>query len=286
MRKTALVTMASILVLGMTASPAAGGGWWSSTTARPSVVAPGMTVRVANNGLVLSVAEAAAARRGETFFVYLIEDFNRRLLNRALSKGVPGDWWRLDGATATQLAPIQIVAGDSGLARARASFRMPRTPPGEYSLMICDEGCTRPLGDVIPTTLTVVRSPTVARLEVATDRMRGRLGRAEASTARLRVRMQRSLDEVGSLRGVVSTLRVEVSHLEGRLGRAEDASVPAWGALLWTSLGGAGVALAFLFYLRRNRARAPYRVWHELTVEDLLAEASISWDELERTRSR
>ena len=47
MRKLALVAMITILALVIPASPAASGGWWSYINARPSLVAPGMTVRVA-----------------------------------------------------------------------------------------------------------------------------------------------------------------------------------------------------------------------------------------------
>jgi hypothetical protein len=279
-----LVALVSIMVVGMPASPAAGGGWWTFVTSRPSLVAPGMMVRIQESGVMLANSEVEAARRGEAFYAYLVEDFDRRRLDEAMTEADPGNWWRLEGAEPTRLSAVNVIVGNGNLARIRAKFRMPRTPADGYSLMICDAGCVRPLGSIIPAPLTVVRSPTVAQLEAASDRMRRRLGRAETATTRLRVRLQRSLDEVSSLRGAVSTMGGEVSYLEGRLRRAEEAPVSTWP--LWISLGGACVALATLAYLWRKRARSADRSSHELTVEDLLTEASISPEELQRTRSR
>jgi len=277
--------MVPMMVVALPASPATGGGWWSSADPSPSVVAPGMTVRI--KATFLPSDAALEGERSERFYAYLIEDLDRRMVADAMSKAAPRDWWRLGGAKATKLSPVKVRLRDGGLGRVLAEFQMPRTPSGRYSLMICDDGCIHPLGDFVPTTLSVVQSSLVARIKGRSDRMRGRLFRAEAAMRRSRVRSQRTLDEVDSLRGNISTLRGEVSYLEGRLRRAEGDPTQPWGPILWASMGAmTATLLAFLVRRRRSRARLADRLSEAVTVEDLLGEASASPKELQRTHPR
>lgn len=285
MRKMALVAIVSIMVVGMPASPAAGGGWWSYADLSPSLVAPGMTVRI--RATFLPSDAALEGERSERFYAYLIEDLDRRMVSDAMSKAAPRDWWRLGGAKATKLTPVKVRLRDGGLGRVLAEFEMPRTPSGRYSLMICDDGCIHPLGDFVPTTLSVVQSPLVARLKGRSDRMRGRLFRAKAAARKSRVRSKRTLAEVGALRADISTLRGEMSSLEGRLRRADRDPTQPWGPILWASMGAAtATLLAFLARRRRSRAQLADRLSEALTVEDLFGEGSASPKELQRTHSR
>ena len=91
MRKLVLLALVSIVVVGMPASPAASGGWWTFVTSHPSLVAPGMTVRIKESGIMLSASEVEAVRTGGAFYVYVIEDFDRRRLDRGDDRGRSGE---------------------------------------------------------------------------------------------------------------------------------------------------------------------------------------------------
>ena len=57
MREMVLVAWVSMVLVGMPASPAAAGGWWTFVNSRPSLVAPGMMVRIQEGGVMLATSQ-------------------------------------------------------------------------------------------------------------------------------------------------------------------------------------------------------------------------------------
>jgi hypothetical protein len=173
-----LVCALGVLLLAPPA--AAGGGWWSSIQVDRSPVAPGQPVEVEASLYLGSEAAAQAARQPGRFSVHLLRGFDYAVVERAMRKASPGDWWSLGGAEAIAVAPVTVSRSDPGFGRARAAFTMPELPPATYHVMLCDAGCAEPLADVIPTPgITVVADPATARLVKRVARLERRKARPE-----------------------------------------------------------------------------------------------------------
>jgi hypothetical protein len=137
-------------------SPSAkAGGWWSSIRLDRTKVAIGQTMTVRADVMFRSVEAAEAARSGrdeDAFYAYLLRGFDYSRTAEAMRKPSPRTWWSVGSAEAYRVGRVAIEDGDFNLARANASFRMPKeVPPGKYAVMLCDAGCAHPMADVIPT---------------------------------------------------------------------------------------------------------------------------------------
>jgi hypothetical protein len=163
MRVALVACVACVLVVPQ---PAAGGGWWTSIRLDRETVGVGHEVRAHANVMFSPVEAIESEQNGHTqdgpFYVYLLGGFDYSIVERAMRKASPRAWWSIGDADAIRLGRVGIGTGDSNLALASASFRVPDVPPGRYSVMFCSAGCARPLADVIPTLpsqLTVVAAP-------------------------------------------------------------------------------------------------------------------------------
>jgi hypothetical protein len=133
---------------------ATAGGWWTSIRIDRTRVAIGQEMKVHANVMFRSVDAAEAAQTGETqggFYVYLLRGFDYSIVQRAMREASPRNWWSVGGADAFRAGRVVIGDRESNLALAKASFRVPKLPPGRYTVMFCDAGCAHPLADVIPT---------------------------------------------------------------------------------------------------------------------------------------
>ena len=130
----------------------AAGGWWSYVQVNRSHVAPGQRVELDETVVFSSAAAVEAAQQTERFYVYLLRGFDYSVVERAMRKPSPGDWWSPGDGDAIRVGQVAVSVSDANLARATAAFTMPEIRPGKYHLMLCDEGCSEPLADVIPAT--------------------------------------------------------------------------------------------------------------------------------------
>jgi hypothetical protein len=155
-------------VAGLLAVPqvAAGGGWWTSIRLDRETVGVGDEVKAYANVMFSPVDAIEAEQRGreqdERHYVYLLGGFDYSIVERAMREASPQAWWSVGDADAIRVGRVVVGTGDSNLALASASFRIPEVPPGRYSVMFCSAGCARPLADVIPTLpsqLTVTPAP-------------------------------------------------------------------------------------------------------------------------------
>lgn len=134
---------------------ATAGGWWTSIRLDRTTVAVGQEVKAHAGVMFSSVDEVEAAQSGreqEAFYVYLLRGFDYSIVERAMRKPYPGNWWSVGSADAYRVGRVVIGGSESNLALANDSFRVPDSlPPGKYAVMFCDAGCVHPLADVIPT---------------------------------------------------------------------------------------------------------------------------------------
>jgi hypothetical protein len=166
----ALVTALGVLLLAPQA--AAGGGWWSVVDVTRSPVAAGQRVEVTASVLFSSDAAAEAAQQTGRYRVYLLRGFDDTVVERAMRKASPGDWWSLGAAEAIEVGPVTVRVPDANFGRATAGFTVPELAAGAYHVMLCDAGCAEPLADVIPTEgFTVVADPATAQMAKRVDRL-------------------------------------------------------------------------------------------------------------------
>jgi hypothetical protein len=242
-------------VLLLTPQAAAGGGWWSYIDVNRSLVAPGQRVELEVTVSFSSAAAAEAAQQTNRFHVYLLRGFDDSVVERAMRKSSPGNWWSLGDAEAIDLGHVTVSVSDTNLGRATAVFTVPQLPPATYQLMVCDTACTEPLADVIPTeNFTVVADRATAQMAKRVEQL-GRQSRNQAEKlAAARADADKALLAARTARSDVEQLQSGLSSLanEGR------SSLPtsAWAYAGWLVAGALAGALALLV-VRRRRSRPP-----------------------------
>ena len=176
MGRLSLALVCTLGVLLVVPQVAAGGGWWSYPTVSRSHVAPGQSVELKENVLFSSAAAAQAAQQADRFHVYLLRGFDYSVVERAMRKASPGNWWSLGGADAIEVGQVTVTVSDgANLGKASATFTVPELPPATYTLMLCDTGCTQPLADLIPAKgFTVMADLVTARMANRVDRLEHR----------------------------------------------------------------------------------------------------------------
>jgi hypothetical protein len=165
MRRSPLA-LACVAVTLLVAPTAGAGGWWSSIRLDRTKVTVGQEVKAHANVMFHSVDAVEAAQIGkkqEPFYVYLLRGFDYSIVERAIRRPAPRNWWSVGSAGVLRVGRVVIGGSESNVALANASFRVPDVPPGQYVVMFCDAGCAHPLADVIPTLpaqFTVTAAPT------------------------------------------------------------------------------------------------------------------------------
>ena len=233
----------------------AAGGWWSYIDVNRSHVAPGQRVELDETVAFSSAAAAEAAQQTERFYVYLLRGFDYSVVERAMRKPSPGNWWSLGGAEAIQVGQVAVNVSDANLGRATAAFTVPELPPATYQLMLCDTACTEPLADVIPVKgFTVVADPATARMAQRVDRLERRSRNQAGQLAAARADTDRALAAALNARSEAEQLKASVSSLANE-GRSSPLAAP-WAYAGWLVAGALAGALALLV-LRRRRSRRP-----------------------------
>jgi hypothetical protein len=202
-----------------------------------------------------SAAAAQEAQKTE-FYVYLLTDLDRRMLNRAMAEPDPRDWWSLGAADAIRVGRVVLGNTSTNLPGARASFRMPVVPPDTYALMFCDAGCERPLANTIPLSgFTVAADPVTARLAIRLDEAEFRLYQTAVRLAETRRRAEADRTRMGAR---ITQLASDNRRLEGRLQALESAFDPSsaktsgW-LVAGAAVGGVAAALFAAYLLLKLR---------------------------------
>ena len=143
------VVAVAVVLLSLAASPVSAGGWWNSMHPETQSVAIGEKLSFAVRDVHFATMEAADAARSEQYYAYLVPEYNRRLLRRAMTVAEPKRWWERP-AEAYRVGTVTLSDWNSTLVRARVRMDIPTMPVGRYSLVLCTAGCTKPLADVIP----------------------------------------------------------------------------------------------------------------------------------------
>jgi hypothetical protein len=122
-----LALVCALGVLLLTPQAAAGGGWWSSIDVNRSLVAAGQRVELEVTASFRSAAAAEEAQQTDRFHVYLLRGFDDSVVERAMRKSSPGNWWSLGDAEAIDVGRVTAGVSDGSLVRATAVFTVPHS---------------------------------------------------------------------------------------------------------------------------------------------------------------
>ena len=272
MRRDLIGFVVAVSVLGL-AAPAAAGGWWSNSGLRTKYLAPGdeLVLRTEAFFRTMEQAETAATT---PYYAYLVSDYDRALLRKAMSKATPRRWWAPSpGAELIKIGRTTIDIDDSNVGTARTRIKVPAgVDSGRYSFMLCDEGCVTPMGHSIPAPVRVVTGAGVAQFHSRIARLSDRLTRLQdlgAANRELSAAERREMElEIFTLRrrlnetstGAQDTARqaddlqqsVEELGAKVELLEAEQSAVPTWA---WVLGGLLAAAVALLGIVARRRRR-------------------------------
>ena len=239
-----LLSLGVIAVLLPAGGPAAAGGWWSTPRVDLRPIGAGETVTVQSEAYFMSAQQAAQARR-EAFYAYLVRGYDRRLLQRAMGQVDPQRWWALrPGAEVVRVGRVRLGTFDMNVGEVRARITIPDNVRGEWSLMLCDDGCREPFASAVPTTVMIAADAVTAQ---TARRLNGFERREREVVARLHEQVDAARAEAHSTGAIADDLRSDIEGMRLDLAtlRAEQPqpqTIPPWvwvgtGLLLGLALG-------------------------------------------------
>lgn len=268
MLRRLLVFAAVMAALMAFPTAASAGGWWSVIDLESNYLVVGRVIHAETTQVsFFSIDEAERARRGHRFFAYLVQGYDFSSLDKAMAEPESARWWNLGNARTILLGEVKLGGWYSGLATGAATFTVPDIELGTYALMFCTAGCTEPLGEIVPSRVTLITDPESARLARDLNRVDERVGGlAESLKARTEEAMNdaryarlQAADAVAAARKLHSTIDVLRADLRGVTAELDDRGSPMpWLAIAGWFIAGAAMALLVVLVLARRR-RPPTR---------------------------
>jgi hypothetical protein len=260
MRRTAaFLVAASALVLLQ--HPASAGGWWTNLDLHDQHLGIGETLTVKIDEVLYASIEEAKHATTTDFYAYLVNDFDRELLDRAMTRSNPRRWWR-PLSPPIKVGHVTLWGRDANLARGRVRLTIPDIPPGRYTMMLCDEGCNTPLGNHIPIPVNIasdaLAAQTARRLDNANERLQLALGRVRRDVKQ--AQRQLRIAETDAAEALDA-----VARLERRSATKSDSNTFPWIAYAGWFFAG---AFASLVLARRSRKSEPPHVIIERIPDD------------------
>ena len=250
-RTTALVSVVVARVVLLLGPAATAGGWWSGIDLQGRYLGIGETMTVRSEVMFRTMHLAKEARTTD-YHAYLLRGVDRQELGRAMSRPEPKRWWT-PPEEMTQIGDVQLSRWNSNLAIATARLTIPGMSPGRYDLMLCDDGCRTPLGNLIPLQVQVTEAfaaqtarkleKTNAKLDSALARLRTELRQRNRQIDLVEEASAESANAIGRLRENTSPLDTDVSD--------------PWPAFAGWFLAGAATALVAMRVRRREYPRTP-----------------------------
>jgi hypothetical protein len=154
--------------------------------------------------------------------------------------------------TAIYVADVEFGSPERYSVPAGATFTMPELEPGAYSLLHCNDPCTRQLGDLMSTPFTLVEDGSEARLTERFDKLERRLFDQDQRVGNEFRIVRRDLSsEFRELRSEVTALRRRITAIEERPEAERLTSGFAEGGLA----AGAVIVLLVAFHYLSTRRR-------------------------------
>lgn len=236
-----LVATATRLLLGADAAQAGGGTWTFEDQGlnREAIFTPGARVRAYSSLSLKGVVSRARYEKGAywggpehgPYYGYISGPALPG--RRPMAPPIPNGAIRVGEVLFSETRTSDVL--DVSL-----EFVMPDLEPGYYTLHHCNAPCTRQIGDIMSTPITVVEDRGQALLA-------GRVQRLESRDLSFRFRVEDRINDVvlenAGLESDIATLQNKVEELEARPAPASrQQQPPRWTQLAW-GIAGAVVAL-------------------------------------------
>lgn len=199
--------------------------------------------------VLFETIEDAQRARHVDCYAYLVHGFDRRALERAMSRPEPGRWWDPSGPI-TKIGTVELVHSDGNLVPARVRLTIPQVPPGSYDLMLCDSGCRTPLANLIPSAVHVTDDPVAAQ---TSRKLQDRNARLDLALAQVRSDLRDARRELRKVERDAAKANDAVARLNARLVTPRARPATPWVAYAGWFLAGAAIALL----ASRRRLRTP-----------------------------
>ena len=187
----------SLLAIIITPAQALAGGWWSFLQVPGEYFGIGETITFKENEVMFETIEEAEGARSKDFGVYLVQSYNEELLDDAMTRPEPEDWWE-PLSTPMRIGDLELIDPDSNLMKARVSFTVPEVSPGRYALVLCSNpDCGQSLGNVIPSEVIVTEDVLLAK---TARRVANESFANEMAFVRMRHRLAGVRDQLSDLR--------------------------------------------------------------------------------------
>jgi hypothetical protein len=165
-----------------------------------------------------------------------------------------------EGAIPLGLVEIEQPANNYGIAS--LSFTVPQLEPGRYSIQLCNDPCTKELGDIIGGSFKVVPLGTDAWMASRLGSMRRYVGNRFRTmgyrTRRIETGLRKSLNTSSSeIMGEIDTLGRKIELLDSRT-EEPPASQPSIQWWVWVIVGAAaGVMVTALLFRPQRKVTVP-----------------------------
>lgn len=258
------IKLSILIFLGTTllVPPALAGGWWSYLQVPGRYVGIGETIEFTENEVLFATIEEAGRAKSDGFGVFLVQSYDKRLLEDAMTRPEPDHWWE-PLSTPVRIGNVDLIDPDSNLMKARVTFTVPEVAPGRYAIVLCSApNCEEPLGNVVPAEVMVTEDVLLAKTarRVANQRFENQM-----SFVRVRHRLK-------GVREQVSDLRAKIGEPDPAPAAAPDSpTLTPEATTPWVAYAGwffAGVSTAFLLLRRRTVNVRPNQVLQEHIPDD------------------
>lgn len=260
MRRTVVLLVVAVGVL-LSQTAAAGGGWWTSIDVHDQFLGRGESLRVKVDEVLFDSIEAAEEAEQTQYFAYLVEDFDRRALDRAMSRRNPKDWWEPVGRV-FQTGTVTFENRDANLTEGRVHLEVPEVPPGRYFLMLCDAGCRTPLANHIPVRVHIASDMLAAQTTRRLDRVNERLSLALAQVRRDVRRTERELRQAEASSAQAAEAAEEAAAPQPV--PVTDRDTTPWSWIPYAGWFLAGAAVTLVLARRRLESRFPDIIINEV----------------------
>jgi hypothetical protein len=245
MRRTALFVLAASVSLMLLQTSASAGGWWTTVDLHDQYLGVGESLKIKVSEVLYGSIEEAKEAQGINYYAYLVKEFDRGLLERAMTRPDPDRWWR-PLSPVINAGEVTLFEGDANLTRGRLHLLIPEIPPGRYSLMLCDADCRTPLGNHIPVpvnvTEDVLAAKTARRLDGTNERLRLALARVRRDVRQTQRQVRHVQNQANEEEGAATLPEKPASDA--------DEGMPPWITYAGWFIAGAAAALSLT---RRRR---------------------------------
>ncbi len=254
MRLRTLLVVTVVAGLLLTPSAAFAGRWFSGIDLQGRYLGIGESLTFRSEVMFRNLEDAERARDSGEFHAYLVRGIDHRALNEATLVAEPKHWWS-PPKELRLIGDVRLSKWNANLAVATAEIDVPEVTPGSYTLMLCNLGCSRPLGNLFP--LQVRVSPDALTAQTARKLERTNL-QFDLTLARVRRDVRRNNRQLHAMTVASADSAEVIARLQDKISSLEtEAPSTPWLLHMLFFLAGTAAVLVARRSGRRVRPASP-----------------------------